>query len=396
MAIKWHTIENVKGVRFYEHKTRIYKKRKDRNFVLQYKIDGKTKNETLGWESDGWTIEKAIATLQELKHNQKNCVGPKTLAQKREAYKKELEEKEAKKIEPEAKATTFAELYTKYIEIQKAKTGEKSWKTEDGFYRNWFSKELDDKSIHEITLDDIQSIINKALAAGKKPATVKYMKAFIRQLFNYAKDRGLYEKDNITTKVSTPSFDNRRKRFFTPEEVRNILAALKERSQQAHDIALFAMYTGCRPIEIFSLLWENVDFSNGIITVFDTKNNNKTKHVPMVDEVRNLLEELKQINSQGLVFKSRNGTQIKAVSKIFRDVLKKLGINDAATDDRQKGVFYTLRHSYASWLMMEGADLYDVKELMGHSTTAMTERYSHLSPEHLKKTAMLLNKFKSK
>jgi site-specific recombinase XerD len=44
--------------------------------------------------------------------------------------------------------------------------------------------------------------------------------------------------------------------------------------------------------------------------------------------------------------------------------------------------------------MMEGADLYDVKELLGHSTTAMTERYSHLSPDHLKKTVKLLDKYK--
>lgn len=44
--------------------------------------------------------------------------------------------------------------------------------------------------------------------------------------------------------------------------------------------------------------------------------------------------------------------------------------------------------------MMKGADLYDVKELMGHSTTAMTERYSHLSPDHLKKTVELLNEYK--
>jgi integrase len=283
--------------------------------------------------------------------------------------------------------------HEKYIEAQKLKTEKGSWRTEDGFYRNWFSKELDDKKIHEITIDDIQSVINKALAAGRRPATAKYMKAFIRQLFNFAKDREFYDKDNITHKVTTPSFDNRRTRYYTIEEIKKILAALKKRSVQIHNIALFAMYTGCRPIEIFSLSWSNVDFNNDVITVFDTKNN-KTKHVPIVDEVKNLLARLKQEDSQGLIFKSRKGTQIKSASKVFRDVLKTLGINEGITDDRQKGVFYTLRHSYASWLMMKGADLYDVKELMGHSTTAMTERYSHLSPEHLKKTAMLLNKYK--
>jgi integrase len=394
MGVKWFKIENVKGVRYYEHNTRTYKKRKDRSFALTYKLDGRTKSETLGWESDGWTIEKAVARLQELKQNQKIGEGPKTLAEKREQAEERIKEKAAKAEEQINNSITFAQLYAKYIEVQKAKTEKKSWKTEDGFYRNWFSQKLDAKNINEITIDDIQSIINEALASGRKPATAKYMKAFVRQLFNFAKDRGLYKIDNITCKVTTPSFDNKRKRFYTIEEIKKILSALKLRSVQLHNIAVFAMYTGCRPIEIFSLCWENIDFANKIITVFDTKNNNKTKHVPMTDEVNKMLENLKQKDSSGLVFKSRKGTQIAGVSKIFRDTLEKVGINDGVTDDRQKGVFYTLRHSYASWLMMEGADLYDVKELMGHSTTAMTERYSHLSTDHLKKTAKLLDKYK--
>lgn len=134
------------------------------------------------------------------------------------------------------------------------------------------------------------------------------MKAFIRQLFNFAKDRGSYKQDNIARKISTPSFDNRRKRFFTLDEIEKILTALKERSQQVHDIALFAMYTGCRPIEIFSLSLENIDCVNDIVTVFDTKNNNKTKHVPLIDKVKVLLESLKRSDSRGLVFKSRKGT----------------------------------------------------------------------------------------
>ena len=55
-----------------------------------------------------------------------------------------------------------------------------------------------------------------------------------------------------------------------------------------------------------------------------------------------------------------------------------------------KVVFHTLRHTFASWLVEQGIDLYSVKELMGHGTLAMTERYSHLSPDKLRRAIKTL------
>ena len=52
--------------------------------------------------------------------------------------------------------------------------------------------------------------------------------------------------------------------------------------------------------------------------------------------------------------------------------------------------FHTLRHTFASWLVQSGESLYTVKELLGHSTMAMTERYSHLASKNLKNAVMKL------
>jgi integrase len=54
--------------------------------------------------------------------------------------------------------------------------------------------------------------------------------------------------------------------------------------------------------------------------------------------------------------------------------------NNGVTDRRQKITFHTLRHTFASWLAMQGTPLLTIKELLGHQSLAMTERYSHLSP----------------
>jgi integrase len=394
MAREWIKVEGIKGVSYREHDARLYKKHKDRYFVAFYKLDGKTKCESFGWESDGWTAEKAVTILQELKQNQKTGQGAKTLGEKREQAKKQKEEEEAKAKEEESKTITFAQLYEKYLPFHKTKTEEKTWKNDEIFYKNYFKENLADKPIDKITLDDLQQIISKALEAGKRPATAKHMKATLRQMFNFAKDRELYEKDNIACKIYIPAFDNRRIRFLTMEEVQKILANLKPKSRQVHDMTLFSMLSGAREGEIFNLRWENINFNTKFITLIDTKNNNKTRHIPMTQEVEELLKNLKQENTQGLAFKTRDGKPIKYISKTFARAVEELGLNDGIDDARQRVVFHTLRHSYASWLMMDGADLYVVKELMGHSTTAMTERYSHLSPDHLKKTAKLLDKYK--
>ena len=105
----------------------------------------------------------------------------------------------------------------------------------------------------------------------------------------------------------------------------------------------------------------------------------------MTDEVRNLLENRKKAASTELVFVSQKGEQITEVSRTFDRIVDSLGFNKNVSDSRKKVVFHTLRHTYASWLVMSGADLYTVQRLMGHSTIAMTERYSHLSPNHFKK-----------
>ncbi len=71
------------------------------------------------------------------------------------------------------------------------------------------------------------------------------------------------------------------------------------------------------------------------------------------------------------------------VSHSFRYVCDDL-FNQNVDDPRQRVCFHTLRHTFASWLVEGGTSLYAVKELMGHKDFAMTQRYSHLSPEGLR------------
>ena len=76
------------------------------------------------------------------------------------------------------------------------------------------------------------------------------------------------------------------------------------------------------------------------------------------------------------------------IAEHYVQVTEKLGINRGVTDRRDKVVAHTLRHSFASWLAMDGVPIITIQKLMGHSDLSMTLRYAHLSPHHERQATM--------
>jgi site-specific recombinase XerD len=84
-----------------------------------------------------------------------------------------------------------------------------------------------------------------------------------------------------------------------------------------------------------------------------------------------------------LVFTDTHGKQIVQVSETFNRAVNELKLNEGVTDRRQKVVFHSLRHTFASWHAMNGTDLYTLQKLLGHSSISLVERYAHLAPSTL-------------
>ncbi len=71
--------------------------------------------------------------------------------------------------------------------------------------------------------------------------------------------------------------------------------------------------------------------------------------------------------------------------------MDELGFNMRVTDDRDKVVFHTLRHTFASWQVQAGMGLYELQKLMGHKSFQMVQRYAHLAPDNLRKATNIFN-----
>ena len=362
---------NFPGVRYREHPTRKHGVRFDRYFTIRYQVNGKRHEEGLGWASQGWSAARALEVLSELKKAQRVGEGPQTLRERRRR-KKAHQESERREL------FTFGELAGQYLEW--AKTNKRSWLADEQRYRVHLAGPLRDKPLKSITSLDLERLkrnLKKTLA----PASVKHCLVLVRQMFNKAVIWGLYNGPNPVKGIKLPRIDNKRTRFLSHEEAQALLEELKRRSPRTHDQALLSLYTGLRFGEITALRWADIDFEHNIIYVRDGKAGSRQAY--MTTGVKQMLQARRpeRARPDDLVFKSLRGTRQLLISSAFRRAVASLGLNRGKTDPRDKVVFHTLRHSFASWLAIQGTPLLTIKELLGHKTLSMTERYAHLTPD---------------
>jgi len=205
------------------------------------------------------------------------------------------------------------------------------------------------------------------------PATVNRALSFLRRVFNVAISDGKADRNPVRA-VKFFKENTQRVRFLTEEEEGRLRDAV---GGEHWPLVAVALHTGLRRAEQFTLRWEHVDFTTGILTVPRSKHG-EARRVPMNDMVRDILRARPSRLKSPYVFPSTTGaTPLDAknfMSRVFVPALRRAGIENFHWHD--------LRHTFANRLVMAGVDLRTVQELMGHKGIAMTLRYAHLSPAH--------------
>lgn len=145
--------------------------------------------------------------------------------------------------------------------------------------------------------------------------------------------------------------------------------------------------SGLRVSEAASLTWTQIDFSAGLVRVIGK--GNKERIVPITRELKPWLEQYKNKlieagetpSGTGPVFLGEKGNacDVRTLRRDISALLKSLGWEGKASP-------HVLRHSFATHLLENGADIMSVKEMLGHSSLATTQVYTHVSAERLRES----------
>lgn len=272
-----------------------------------------------------------------------------------------------------------------------------------------------DKKLTDIHVLDLEKWCSKRLSQGIMAATINRDMTILKAAFSKAVVWQLI-KENPLTQWRPLKVDSQPKvRYLEEEEEKRLRKSLETReveikvkrssgnvwrSERGYELrqdltkqkfvdylkpmVLLSLNTGIRKGECLKLKWENVDFTQEMLTIVgEDAKSAKTRHIPLNREALMVLTEWrKQTCSNVFVFLGKEGNAYTTVKKSWCTLLKKADIKNFRWHD--------IRHHFASKLVMRGVDLNTVRELLGHSDLTMTLRYAHLAPEHKAKAVAKL------
>lgn len=232
-----------------------------------------------------------------------------------------------------------------------------------------------------ISLLAVEQYQTELMETGKQPATCNRYIAVLKHMFTKAEEWKWISETTAKEvhKAKLLKEHNSRLRYLSPEEYDRLLAAcLRSRaSSWLIPIITIAVNTGMRQGEIQALKWNQVDLPNGVVLLERTKNGNR-REVPLNEAAKEAFRSLPHAIDGGKVFSTEAFNH-----HAFLRIVRLAGIRDFR--------FHDLRHTFASWLVMRGADIATVQSLLGHKTINMTMRYAHLAPNHRAAAVTLLD-----
>ena len=236
--------------------------------------------------------------------------------------------------------------------------------------------------------EDIRGWIETMMDRGNSPTSICRRLSAVRSMYRYALARGLVSHDPAHI-VRGPKKSRYLPQFVREDDMDRLLDSAEWGSDyistRARTILILLYETGMRASELTSLDDSSVDFAQGEIRV--TGKGNKQRAIPFGDELRTQLHEY--IRQRDAMWQQRIDTALilndRGSRMTYVQLRKEVMTRLSAIGNLAKRSPHVLRHSFATAMLNNGADLESVQKLLGHSELSTTEIYTHTTFEQLKK-----------
>lgn len=227
------------------------------------------------------------------------------------------------------------------------------------------------KNPEELTDDDVKLYIAENLSNNASSSIIVFLAAV---KFAYSNILG---KDP-TTKIKRPRKEKKLPSVLTKQEVKDLLNSLENKKSKLMVSLIYAC--GLRVSELTSLKSEDINFTEKVGTIKQAKGRkDRIFNLPnfLLEDIKSQVENQKQNNQEYLFTGPKGKLSTRNLQKIVSKAARKSNI--------QKDVHcHTLRHSFATHLLEDGIDIRYIQTLLGHSSIATTELYTHISREAIK------------
>lgn len=280
----------------------------------------------------------------------------------------------------EQPSRTFDELMLDYLRATK---GEKRAADRDRYSAKRLYPFFSGRELQKLTAADVRKYIAERKEAGASPGTINKEIGLLSSAINYARREWGWEIHNPAADCKQREPEGR-VRWLTKPEAAALLKSAESDNRPSHLAALIrmALHTGCRKGELLGLEWRRVDLQEGLIHLeAEHTKTARRRSVPINAEARAALLDRMRFRAEHCpdspwVFCHKDGKRVLDMKRSFANACKHAGITDFRIHD--------LRHTCAAWLVTAGVPLAEVRDLLGHKTVQMTERYAHLAPENLR------------
>ena len=302
--------------------------------------------------------------------------------------KKRLETHRAKRWD-EQPQYTFEDIMVQYLRAVETRRTAAKIKRHVMSLRQAFAA----MPLEAITPAHITAYIETRREAGLAASSINRELEVLSAAVNHCRSQLGWGLRNPVERRSLPEPEGR-VRWITRQEARCLIKAAQQSSASyLADLITLALHTDMRRGEMLGLEWTRVDLQQSLIHLEAEHTKAKKRHtVPLNATAKTaLLARLRwraaHCPGTPWVFCDQYGRRVDSVKRSFTTACRRAGIRNFR--------FHDLRHTCAAWLVTEGVPLSEVRDLLGHSSVVVTERYAHLAPHRVRAAVAVLDASRS-